>query len=331
MNGRTSLRAGFLSGLVMLTAVGFGLSAAPAEADPIRLAHSTWVGFGPLYVAKEKGFFKEHGVDVDLVVMEEGTVRYAALRGGKIDMVGSTPDAGLLFLKKPDDFKYAAMLDQSYGADGVVANKDLTSMADLKGHTVAVMKGSVSEYWLNLLLMPTGVKESDLKTVDMTPGDAGAAFVAKKVDAAVTWEPWLSKAKATDHGHVIVDSTSTPGTLGDTLIMKSSYAKTHAKEIQGLLAAWDEAVQYVRAHPDESNAIMAKGVGGWLKDPKEFGEVLSTIRFFDLQENKTFVGTPAAPGGFHTVLANAIKVWTELDRLKVNVTPEDLIDYEIFN
>ena len=64
---------------------------------------------------------------------------------------------------------------------------------------------------------------------------------------------------------------------------------------------------------------------------KQLGLADSTIRFFDLQENKTFVGTPAAPGGFHTVLADAIKVWTELDRLKVNVTPEDLIDYEIFN
>jgi NitT/TauT family transport system substrate-binding protein len=317
--------------LLTIGAIALGSGSASAEGTPIRLAHATWVGFGPLYIAKEKGFFKKHGVDVDLVVMEETPLRFAALRGGKVDVVSTTPDAGLLYMKSPDDFKYAGMLDQSFGADGVVAPKDIKSVADLKGHTVGVMKGSVSEYWLNLLLLPTGVKEGDLKTVDMTAADAGAAFVAKKIDAAVTWEPWLSRAKATDFGHVIVDSTSTPGALGDTLVTSSSFAASHPNELKGLLAAWDEAVQFARTNPDEANVIMAKGVGGWLKDPKEFAEVTKTIRFFDGKENKAFVGTASSPGHFRDVMANAIKVWSDAGRLKVNVKPEDVIDYEIVN
>ena len=51
-----------------------------------------------------------------------------------------------------------------------------------------------------MLLGKAGLKESDLNTVNMTAADADSAFVAKRVDAAVTWEPWLTKGKFTDFG-----------------------------------------------------------------------------------------------------------------------------------
>ncbi|MDX8439017.1 ABC transporter substrate-binding protein [Mesorhizobium australafricanum] len=321
---KRALSVGILAAVVAVGVAG------TAAAETIRIAHATWAGFGPLYLAKEKGYFKKHGLDVELNVMEEGPLRFAALRGGQVDIVSTSPDAGLLFMKKAGEFKYVGMLDQSYGADGVVANKDIKTIADLKGHSVAVMKGSVSEYWLNLLLLPTGVKESDLDTVDMTPGDAGAAFVAKKVDAAVTWEPWLSRAKKTDHGNVIVDSTTTPGALGDTLVMKTDYADSHAEQLKGLVEAWSEAVEFARQNPDEANKIMAAGVGGWLKDPKAFGEVLTSIQFYDLKQMSAFVGTPDKPGPFQDVLANAIKIWAGLGKMKVDTKPSDVIFYKAF-
>ena len=44
----------------------------PSRADDtVKIAHSTWVGYGPLYIAQSKGFFKKNGVNVDLVVMED--------------------------------------------------------------------------------------------------------------------------------------------------------------------------------------------------------------------------------------------------------------------
>src|SRR5262249_32475346 len=157
----------------------------------------------------------------------------------------------------------------SNGGDGIVANKDIKSIADLKGKQVAVNEGSVSEFYLNVLLAKANLKESDLKTVNMTAGDAGTAFVSKRVDAAVTWEPWLTKGKATDHGHLLVDSSSTPGLITDVLIAKTSWVGAHSKDAAALVKSWNEAVAYYTAHQDESIEIMAKGVGGWLKDPKE--------------------------------------------------------------
>ncbi len=237
-----------LLGLVLLPIV----RAIPARADDtVTIAHSTWVGYGPLYIARDKGIFKKNGVDVDLVVMEDPKERFPTLMADRIQMIASTVDTALLYLKKPTDFQYVVAIDDSNGGDGIVALKDITSIADLKGKKVAVNDGSVSEFYLNVLLGKAGLKESDLSTVNMTAADAGSAFVAKRVDAAVTWEPWLTKGKSTDFGHLLVDSSTTPGLITDVLIVKTAWANAHKKDVEAIVKSWDEAVAYYRAHPDE--------------------------------------------------------------------------------
>jgi NitT/TauT family transport system substrate-binding protein len=59
MHQRTNLIAGsMMLGLIV---------AGSAAAEPLRLGLSTWVGYGPLYIAKEKGFFQDEGVELQLI------------------------------------------------------------------------------------------------------------------------------------------------------------------------------------------------------------------------------------------------------------------------
>jgi NitT/TauT family transport system substrate-binding protein len=319
--------------LALATGVVLGAAAAPtpARADTIKIAHSTWVGYGPLYIARDKGIFKKNGVDVELIVVEDPKERFPTLMADKIDVIASTVDATLLYLKTPKDFQYVVAIDDSNGGDGIVANKDIKTVADLKGKQVAVNEGSVSEFYLNVLLAKAGLKESDLKPVNMTASDAGTAFVSKRVDAAVTWEPWLSRGKASEHGHLLVDSSSTPGLITDALIAKSSWIAAHPKDVEALVKSWNEAVAYYREHADESIEIMAKGVGGWLKDPKEFKETLPGIKFYGAADNKAFFGTKAKPGPLKETVQAAIDIWSSHGKLQVKVTPDDLINYTFVN
>jgi NitT/TauT family transport system substrate-binding protein len=310
-----------LLGMVLLPVI----DAASAKADTVRIAHSTWVGYGPLYIARDKGFFKKNGVDVDLIVMEDPKERFPTLMADKIQMIASTVDTALLYLKKPTDFQYVVAIDDSNGGDGIVAIKDIKSIADLKGKKIAVNEGSVSEFYLNVLLGKFGLKESDLNTVNMTAGDAGGAFVAKRVDAAVTWEPWLTKGKSTDFGHLLVDSSTTPGLITDVIIVKTAWEDAHQKDVAAIVKSWNEAVAYYRTHEDE--AIMAKGVGGWLKDPKEFKATLPGIKFYGADDNKVFFGTKAKPGPLANTVMEAIDIWSAHGKLQVKVTPADLINY----
>jgi NitT/TauT family transport system substrate-binding protein len=323
------MKAGLVKLAVVL--VGLAVTAPGVHADAVKIAHSTWVGYGPLYIARDKGFFKQNGVDVDLIVMEDPKERFPTLMADNIQMLASTVDTALLYLKKPNDFQYVVAIDDSNGGDGIVALKDIKTIADLKGKRVAVDEGSVSQFYLNVLLAQAGLKESQLQTVNMTAADAGSAFVAKRVDAAVTWEPWLSRGKATDFGHLLTDSSKTPGLITDIMVVKTSWAKTHSKDVAGIVKSWNEAVAYCRSNPDEAIPIMAKGVGGWLKDPKAFKATLGGIKFYGAEDNKAFFGTQDKPGPLSATVQKAIGVWSDHGKLQVKVTPADLINYSFVN
>ena len=124
---RTGL--GQLAALLLGMALLQIMDAPTARADTVTIAHSTWVGYGPLYIAQDKGLFKKNGVDVDLIVMEDPKERFPTLMADKIQMIASTVDTALLYLKKPNDFQYVVAIDDSNGGDGIVAVKDIATIA----------------------------------------------------------------------------------------------------------------------------------------------------------------------------------------------------------
>ena len=60
--------------------------------DVIRIGFNTWVGYGPLYIARDKGFFAKHGVEVSLLRMEGTGERRSAMMAKRLEAVGSTID-----------------------------------------------------------------------------------------------------------------------------------------------------------------------------------------------------------------------------------------------
>ncbi len=325
------MKLGLISLLIGSIAVVTLGTAPTARADKVRIAHSTWVGFGPFYIARDKGFFKKRGVEVELTIVESPQERFPAIYADRFDMIASTVDTTLLYLKKPGDLQYIVAVDDSNGGDGIVANKTIASLADLKGKRVAFSAGSVWQFYLDVLLARADMKESELTPVNMSAGDAGAAFVAGKVDAAVTWEPWLTKGKRVEHGHLLADSSTTPGLITDVIVATKDLIAKRAKDAKAVVDAWNEAVAYQRANPEEASQIMAKGVGGWLNAPKMFGETLAGIKFYGADENKAFFGTKAKPGPLFQTTRDAIEIWSGHKKLQVKVKPEDLINYDFVN
>ena len=312
--------------LVAMMAGALGLPAI-AAAQPLKIRYSVWVGYGPLFLAREKGFLKEEKVDVELINMEDPKEGFFAMSAGRLDGVVSTIDTMLLYLKTGKEFQYVLALDDSAGGDAIVARKEIKSVRDLKGKKVAFSEGSVSQFFLNVLLRESGLSQKDIDAVNMKPGDAGAAFVAEKVDAAVTWEPWVTKSKNTAFGQVLVDSSKTPGLITDVLIFRRDVIEKRGKEIQGVVNAWNKAVAYWEKNPAESNEIMAKGLGDWLKDPKVFAETLSGVKFYNRAANVKFFGTAQKPGDLAKVAQNAIDIWGSFGKLQAKMTPKDLINY----
>ncbi len=318
--------AAFGATLLLLTSGAF----AAASADTFKIGHSTWVGYGPFFVAKKKGYFKEEGLDVELVTIEDVKVRFAALAAGRIDALATTIDTMPLFLR-PDGsrYQYLFAVDDSKGSDGVVARKEIKSVADLKGKKVAFAEGAVSQFYINVLLRQAGLDQSDIEAVNMSARDAGRAFVSGQVDAAVTWEPWLTRGQRAPHGWLLADSSQTPGLITGVVVAPVGVVKRRKAEIQALYRGWSRAVEFVKTNPEEARAIMAKGVGGWLKDPAVFAETLKGVVYYDTAMNKALFGTLSQPGSLSETIQQALDIWSGLGKLQVSVTPRELIHYGV--
>jgi NitT/TauT family transport system substrate-binding protein len=314
--------------LWILSIVGliFLLAGSNLAAEPIKLGMSTWLGYAPLYLAKEKGFFQKQGVEVEVVVIESPADRRAAFAADKIQGMATTVDTHVMTAaaENPIPVKQVLALDDSHGGDGIVAKKEIKTIKDLKGKTVAAQLGAGASYfWLNYVLAQNKMKLSDLKTVDMKAGDAGSAFVAGKVDAAVTWEPWLSKAKETPFGHVLLSSDKTPGIIVDSLAFKPDFLKKRGADVKKIVAAWNEAVKFAAQNPQEADPIMAKFTG---QKPEEFTKEKTGVRFYGDKENKEYFGSAKKPGLLYTVTQRAADLWFEFKLIKTKPKAADLID-----
>ena len=305
-------------------ALVFGAGAPAGAAEKLKLALSTWVGYGPLFVARDQGFFAKEGLEVDLVMMEDVKTRMPALAAGRVDAAVTTIDTVLGFSTAERPLTYLFAIDDSRGGDGIVARREITSVAGLKGHTVAYTEGSVSQFFLSVLLKDAGLTLADIDSRNMTAGDAGAAFVAGRVDAAVTWEPWLSRGKATPHGAVLVDSASRPGLITDVMVTTVPTLEARRSALQALYRAWSAAVDWQKTHEAEADRIMARGVGGWLEDPAVFAETRAGIAFYDADMNRRFMD-PANPDGILATITMAQSLGEAAGLFKAAAEPARMI------
>ena len=326
MSARTRL-AGIVAALFLIVA-----ASQAAHSEPLRITHTTWVGYGPLFVAQEKGFFANEGVEVELINIDYGGAASDALIDGQVDASALSADTIVArFEEYQQPLLFTFMTSESLGGDGIVADKGIRSIADLKGKTVAFQEHAVPEFFLNVLLKEAGLSEADVQRVVLPARDAAEAFMLQEVDAAVTWEPWLSQAKSTEHGHLLTDSSDHPGLLVDGVVTTAAVFTKRRAEFQAVARAWAAGVDYFDAHPREAIEIMARHLGGGLQDQAVFAETLKGVRFYSGARNKEYFGTREKPGQIYDTLQKAIDVWRSVGVLDKAVTPAEFVAHGVWD
>src|SRR5689334_6022473 len=204
---------------------------------PIKLAFSTWNGYMALVIASKEGYYKKHGLNVTYTVIEDPVQRFNAFKAGSLNAIATTVDTYSRTYAKGIKSVEVLGLDASAGGDGIVADKSITKVEQLKGQSVAVSAGSTSQWLLAYVLSLHHMTLNDVKQVDLTSGDAGAAFAAGRVKIAVTWQPWLSKAEQNPNGHVLVSTKKYPTIITDHVAFAPSFVKQHPDEVKAFIAA----------------------------------------------------------------------------------------------
>jgi NitT/TauT family transport system substrate-binding protein len=287
-----------------------------------RIGLGPWIGFGPLYLAQEKGFFKEAGLEVELIVLTGIAERNSALKSGRIDALAAPVDYFVLSAGNRLETTIAMAIDESVGGDGIVARKEITRIEDLRGKRVAFQRGLPSEFFVRALLQQHGISMKELQTVDMETDQAGAAFIAGSIDAAAVWEPWLTKAREQGGGHVLASTKEFPNLIVDCLAFNQQRLARDKAGAQAVVAAIFKAIEYWKAHSEEANAIMAPH---FQIDAKKYGVILSGARFCDVPRNREFFGTTEAPGPIFEIARRASEIWKEAGVIEGPIDPKTII------
>ena len=273
--------------------------------EPFRLGIVTWPGFGPFFVAKEKGFFD--GLNVEITPMDDTVGRRTAFSSKKVEVITETLDS---FASSVGSIPGKAVLktDDSCGGDGLVVNKKIQKVNDLKGKKVAFPQGLPSQFFLIYLLSLTGLSSKDINPQYMEADKAAQAFMAGKVDACVTWEPYVSQAGSSPNGKILMTSADAQGLILDIIIARDDVIKKRPKDIQKFVNGWFRGLEYWKKNTDEANKIMADGLG--LK-PEDVEGMLSGLKLADLDENQKYFGTSSKPGQFVDIFDTAGMIWEQ--------------------
>jgi NitT/TauT family transport system substrate-binding protein len=288
----------------------------------VKLNIVTWPGYGPIYLAQEKGFFREEGVEVDCQIQENTQARNAALVSGQVDLIGNTLESIVLANAEGIPMQVVGLTDISDGGDGIIVAPGIDSIQGLKGKRVAFPEGQPSHLFLLYHLDKAGMSASDVKPVYTDDaGKAGEIFAAGQVDAAVTWEPWLSRVTESKKGRVLVNSKGVQDILIGVLAANRNNVASNSDKLRRFMRGWYRGLEYAKAHREESIPIMAKG---FQLPPGEFSDILQGLRFLDRGEVERLLGGGGAQGDLLRIVVYEEGLWRKAGVSKQQIDPASI-------
>ena len=293
------------------------------ELAPIRLAFSTWNGYAGLVIGVEGGTFEQEGLDVKYTVIEDPVQRFNAFKAGELDAIATTPDTFSRNYARGIKSVQVLGLDASVGGDGIVADKKFTSVDELKGQKVAVSEGSTSQWFLAYVLDQNGLSLDDVEQVNLTSGDAGAAFAAGRVPVAVTWEPWLTKAEKNPNGHVLVSTKDYPDIITDGLAFSPEFVEQNPETVKAFIRAYGKVMDQVKSDPDTAFQHATEYLG---QSVDEIKATLETVPLWTLEDSQEFYGTAEQPGPIYDIFTQSAEFWKSIGEIEEIPDPEGAID-----
>lgn len=257
--------------------------AAAPTAAPAAGLKTVRVGYVPVsinyafYVGVEKGYFKEQGLDVQLLPTDGGSDAVVQVASGSFEASGSGIAASMLnAVQRGIEFEIVASLhtERPKVASPLVVSKkrfetgELTKVTDLKGKKLATNnRGTATEWWLSAALAKAGLDIKDVEVVGMPFQNIAAALENGSLDGAILTEPFATAAE--DKGLIKRLSEDFISDFYPTYVYyNKKWSTENPAAAQGFVKAYLKAVRDLQGDKryDPANlAILAK----WTKTDAE--------------------------------------------------------------
>jgi NitT/TauT family transport system substrate-binding protein len=302
--------------LVSLAVALFIVSMVPAK-SPAKLIvglSSVNVAFLPVYVTEARGFFKDEGLDVLLVLFNAGATNLQALIGGDIQIMGSA------FVETLGGRAAGFDVKNFWGVSNIMpfqlySQPDFKSMKQAKGKRFAISRfGSLTDFLTRATLRHFRVDEKDVTILQIGSTPARfAALTAKGVDASIVWFPVTEIAKSQGYNKLLDLKEVFPEWPYETFAAKETWLNKEREQAAKFLRAYQRGVKYLRENRADAVRILQKYVK---MDP-----AYAPAGYDEYRDSFPLNGQIA-----EKVIPVVIEQEFESGRIKKKITLEDMID-----
>lgn len=233
-----------------------------SAADPLRFAYQNRIGDAISVVAVAKNLFSAEGVPVQAVLFNNGPACSEALFTGAVDIATMGDTAAVVAVSRTTDLRIIASHGSGETRHRIMVGRNslIRQATDLREKRLAVKKGTSTHGGLLLFLSAKGISPAELKLVELDPAIMPDALAAGSVDAMVASEPTPSLVEQKGAREL-----ASLGGLGNSypllLLAKTGTIQKRDDEIRRFVSALARAEQFIRRHPEETAALLAKETG----------------------------------------------------------------------
>jgi len=262
---------------------------------PIRIA---WQPYNAVifYTARDHKLFERVGLQPEYIRFTAGPPQFAAFRSESVD-VGLFGTAGMVVgaSQELDYRNFYIQIASNYG-DGLVARSDsgITRLQDLRGKKIAFVRGTSAHLGLIKALQSAGLSPSDVTMIHTDLTAMTPAFANRDVDAAYSWEPWISRMQEFG-GRVIVRSNQVGLNTSDHWVVRAAWAQKNPQAVQLLLKAIDLALEEFKRNPATAIKATAESLGVSEDAAKKIVEITPVFSLEQLVDPQFYLSL--LPGG----------------------------------
>ncbi|MDQ9170496.1 ABC transporter substrate-binding protein [Oxalobacteraceae bacterium R-40] len=248
-----------LAKILLPALAALAMAGSAMAAEKFKVGYLRVMDDAQAIAAYEGGFYKKHGLDVELMEFKSGTDLIKALVSGQVDsgVLGFTN--AVAWASKGADLKVVGGAQLGYHALVVREDVGISKVADLKGKILASQaEGSTADTVLKgVVLKQAGLKPDDVQVMGVSPQVAVQSLAAKRVDAAFLFEPQATIAQ-------LIAPTKQVYEIGEVwpfpcmvVITSGETLKKRKDAVWKSLDAQREAIDLLQKKPAEASKLIA--------------------------------------------------------------------------
>ena len=243
----------------------------PAETKPtVRIGYLNIVASLPLFVAEERGFFKDAGIQYDATVIATSNQLVDAIVAGNLDCYIESSAVPVLAveLQSPGKLRVFSVSEITSQApfDALLVKEDssIKRLPELSGKRIGVFPGSTATNLLKKYLKDQGVDVSSITFVPLPPTNQLTALIQGAIDALHAYEPTTAIAMAKGGVRQLFGSAYaamlSPNPQGVAAV-SAEFIKKHPDTAAKVVSAFERAMVFMKERDAETRQILAKKMG----------------------------------------------------------------------